>query len=118
MDIEYRFPQEFNWIGQTELWPVRDENWSRSKKDLFAKYKNWSQALAYQLYAIYHVDGMESDDYINYAMIGLLESIERFDPRFGISFKFFAKKRIKGGILNNIVKFSEKAQSTQTLQAL
>jgi RNA polymerase sigma factor for flagellar operon FliA len=57
------------------------------------------------------VEGVQVDDYINFSSIGLLEALERFDPSYGVSFKTYARSRIRGEVLNNITKFSEKAHS-------
>lgn len=43
-------------------------------------------------------------------MIGLLESIDRYDPAFGNRFETFASHRILGAILNGVETLSEKQQ--------
>jgi RNA polymerase sigma factor for flagellar operon FliA len=47
------------------------------------------------------------DDYLQYARIGLLESVERFDPSRGAPFHSFAFHRIRGAILNGLARESE-----------
>ncbi|MDD3919997.1 MAG: FliA/WhiG family RNA polymerase sigma factor [Eubacteriales bacterium] len=44
------------------------------------------------------------DDLIGYGVIGLIDSVDRFDPARGIRFESFAAKRIKGEIIDNIRK--------------
>jgi RNA polymerase sigma factor for flagellar operon FliA len=112
MDVKTIIANDFNWVGHTDIWPAKDETWPRSRNNLFKKYQQWGNAIAYQLFATYKVEGMESDDYIHFSSIGLLESLDRYDPTFGVSFKNFARVRLRGEIINNIVKFSERAQSS------
>jgi RNA polymerase sigma factor for flagellar operon FliA len=49
------------------------------------------------------------DDYLQYARIGLLESLERFDPDRGTPFRAFAFHRIRGAILNGLARESDLA---------
>lgn len=42
------------------------------------------------------------DDLIQVGMIGLLESIEKFDPKRGIKFKTYAEIRVRGAMLDDL----------------
>ena len=53
---------------------------------------------------------LEFADYVQFGMVGLLESIDRFDPTLGIKFETFASHRIQGAILNGVENLSEKQQ--------
>src|SRR5882724_11476906 len=46
-----------------------------------------------------HVD---QADLISYGMIGLIEAMERFDPRRQIRFETFAMQRIRGAIIDEL----------------
>ncbi len=46
--------------------------------------------------------GFELDDLIQAGMIGLLEAIERFDPKRGVKFKTFAEFRVRGAMLDEL----------------
>lgn len=46
--------------------------------------------------------GFELDDLIQAGMIGLLEAIERFDPKKGVKFKTFAEFRVRGAMLDEL----------------
>jgi RNA polymerase sigma factor FliA len=46
--------------------------------------------------------GFETDDLIQAGMIGLLETIERFDPQKGVKFKTFAEIRVRGAMLDEL----------------
>jgi RNA polymerase sigma factor for flagellar operon FliA len=60
------------------------------------------------LYAKRFDDSLEFDDYKNYGFIGLLEAKEKYDAAQGASFDTYAAYRIRGSILNGIVKSSER----------
>ncbi len=46
--------------------------------------------------------GFDLDDLIQSGMIGLLEAIERFDPKKGVKFKTFAEIRVRGAMLDEL----------------
>src|ERR1044071_6993303 len=46
-------------------------------------------------------------DYMQFATLGLIEAVQRFDPAVGVSFATFATPRIRGSILNNLEALSE-----------
>lgn len=50
---------------------------------------------------------VEFNDLLHYAMIGLIESLERYDPTEEASFPTFAQYRIQGAILNQLANQTE-----------
>lgn len=48
------------------------------------------------------LNGMDRDDLIGYGTIGLIESVDRFDPSRNSSFESFAILRIKGSIYDQL----------------
>ena len=109
MGVKLVNPCQINWVGQTFLWPTKDEHWPRKRQAIFALHRQWSQAVALKTYRTYYVSGLGRQDYIQYASIGLLESIDRYEPNRGVGFRSYAVKRIRGAILTNIAKFSEES---------
>ena len=51
-------------------------------------------------------DYFEAEDLIQIGMIGLIEANKNFDPSVGVSFDEYAKRRIKGAILDEVRKAS------------
>jgi RNA polymerase sigma factor for flagellar operon FliA len=51
-------------------------------------------------------DYFEAEDLIQIGMIGLIEASRNFDPSIGVSFDEYAKRRIKGAILDEVRKAS------------
>jgi len=64
--------------------------------------------LAAKAYARRTYPELEYPDYVQYASIGLIEAVDRFDNERGIAFEAFAAPRITGAILNGIEALSEK----------
>ena len=44
----------------------------------------------------------EFDDYMQYASLGLMECVDRYQPGLGASFKTYATTRMTGSILNGL----------------
>jgi RNA polymerase sigma factor for flagellar operon FliA len=61
---------------------------------------------------------IEFGDYLQYASVGLLEAMERFDPDRGAQFRTFAARRMHGAILNGIERLTEKQQQIAVRQRL
>lgn len=45
---------------------------------------------------------LEEDDVLNAGVLGLIQAIQRFDASRGVPFELYAKKRIKGAILDEL----------------
>jgi len=65
--------------------------------------------MAAMLYAARADNSVEFDDYLQYARIGLLEAIDRYDPAREAGFATFASYRVRGAILNGISQSTELA---------
>lgn len=56
-----------------------------------------------------HAD-VEFDDYLQLARLGLMESVDRYEPGRGAQFKTYVAHRIRGALLNGLEKATEKSQ--------
>jgi RNA polymerase sigma factor for flagellar operon FliA len=70
----------------------------------------FARVIAGKVYAGRHHDEFEFDEYLQFAVVGLMESIDRFDPDRGAHFGTYAGRRIIGAILSGLEKLSEKQQ--------
>ncbi len=85
----------------------------RSDKDrdrLVESYSPYANIIAAKLYANRQTDEIEFEEFRQYALVGLIEAIDRYDPERGASFKTYAGYRIKGAVLDGIEKYCEKQQ--------
>jgi len=73
-------------------------------------YIGYARALAAKSYARRYSDEFEFSEYFQFAAIGLLEAVERFDPDHAVGFPTFATSRINGAILDGIERLSERQQ--------
>lgn len=81
-----------------------------ARLELIALYQPYAQALAAKCYARRIHNAFEFDEYLQFATVGMLEAMERFDPSHGAPFKSFATKRIVGAILDGLQTLSEQQQ--------
>jgi RNA polymerase sigma factor for flagellar operon FliA len=78
-----------------------------AREQLVAAYAGFARMMAAKVYARRTVDAMEFADYLQYATVGLIESIDRFDPDRGFLFESFAAIRITGAMLTGVESASE-----------
>lgn len=76
---------------------------------LVGHYLPLARIVAARLYSARLDNSVPFDDYLQYARIGLLEAIDRYDPNREASFETFSTYRIRGAILNGLGKESEVA---------
>ncbi len=92
------------------LWRRLQEGDRSAREALVDHYAPFAQILAAKVYGGRHHDELAFAEYAQFAMVGLLESVDRFDPARGVKFKTFAGKRIIGSVLNGLENLSEKQQ--------
>jgi len=93
------------------LWACwRAQGDAAARDALIRHYLPYARMMAAGLYGRRTTDDVEFDDYLQLARIGLIESVDRFDPAQGNQFNSFASKRVQGSILNGLARFTEKNQ--------
>lgn len=93
------------WVAQRSQ-AVRDE--------IAAAYGELVRILAAKAYRLRFSEELEYADYLQFGMVGLLESIDRFEPERGFKFETFATPRVQGAILNGVESLSEKQRQIAT----
>lgn len=92
-----------------QLWAEFAESRSDSARaGLIELYLPFSTRMARILFARRGGLEVEFDDYLQQARTGMIEAIDRYDPRRGISFEVYAATRIRGSVLNSLASMSEK----------
>ncbi|MDZ4298817.1 MAG: sigma-70 family RNA polymerase sigma factor [Moraxellaceae bacterium] len=69
---------------------------------LFFYYCQWSRTLAGFLFSRYPHPLADWNDYVSFASLGLLQAIDRFDPKRMVKFKTYAESLIKGAVLKGL----------------
>lgn len=100
---------------EAALWTrFRSGNDPATREQLIEYYLATAQKVAAAIYANRFDNTVEFGDYLQYARIGLIEAIDRYDPTREAGFATFATYRIRGAILNGIERLTE--ISTQKAQ--
>ena len=90
------------------LWRrVRGEGLAGLRTQMIEHYLPFARSVATRVYRRSTADGIAFDDYLQWARVGLVESIDRFDSRRGIVFEAYAVHRIRGAILNGLASATE-----------
>lgn len=105
--------------GEAALWQrLRASADAGAREQLLALHMPYARVVAATYYARRYHDEIEFGDYLQYASIGLLEALERFDPGRGAQFRTFAARRMHGAILSGIERLTEKQQQISARQRL
>ena len=101
------------------LWrQFRESGDAAARERLLELHLGYARVVASVYYARRFHDEIEYADYLQYASLGLLEALQRFDPGRGVQFRTFAARRMHGAILNGLERFTEKQQQIAARQRL
>jgi RNA polymerase sigma factor for flagellar operon FliA len=101
------------------LWQqLRNQRDANARERLLELHLGYARIVAGAYYARRFHDEIEYADYLQYASVGLLEALDRFDPARGVQFRTFAARRMHGAILNGLERFTEKQQQIAARQRL
>jgi RNA polymerase sigma factor for flagellar operon FliA len=78
-----------------------------TRERLIGRYTGLARTIAATLYGTRSDDTVSFDDYLQYARVGLIESIDRYDSLRGTSFEAYSSYRIRGAILNGLSRETE-----------
>lgn len=105
--------------GEPALW----QQWigggdASAREQLLGLHMPYARVVAASYYARRFSDDVEFGDYLQYASVGLLEAMDRYDPARGVQFRTFAARRMHGAILNGLQRLTEKHQQIAARQRL
>ena len=93
----------------TLLWSaLRLNNDSTVREKIIDFYHPFARMMAAKAYAKRTTEQLEFLDFLQYALVGLIEAIDRFEHDRDIKFETFASTRINGAILKGIETSSDK----------
>lgn len=96
---------------EAALWQRWRAGRDEAARDLLAtKYLSYARALAAKCYSRRVHNEFEFDEYFHFAVVGMMEALDRYDPDRGALFKTYATTRINGAILNGLNGLSERQQ--------
>ena len=77
------------------------------RDQLIASYLSFTRNLAVRSYRMRADDSVSFDDYLQYARVGLIEALDRYDLSRGTSFESYSSHRIRGSILSGLSRDTE-----------
>jgi RNA polymerase sigma factor for flagellar operon FliA len=96
---------------EKDLWrSLRERGDMLARQQLLDHYLALARTIAAQLYSQRADNDAAFEDYRQFAYVGLIESVDRYDFSSEASFNTFASYRIRGSILNGIQKLSERKE--------
>jgi RNA polymerase sigma factor FliA len=90
------------------LWNSARDGDSIARARLIESYLHYARIIAAKLYSGRIDSDLEFTEYLQFATVGLIEAIDRFDPTKDVQFKTFAGFRIHGAVMSGIEHLSEK----------
>ena len=82
---------------------------AQTRLQLIERYMPLAKIIAARMYGLRIDRSLAFDDYLQYARVGLMESVDRYDLSRGVSFESYATHRIRGAVLNGLGRESEAA---------
>jgi len=79
----------------------RAKSYSQKRQELIVKYTPLIKYIANRI-AIRLPSHIDIEDIVNTGVLGLMDAIEKFDPKRGVKFETYAEFRIKGAILDEL----------------
>ena len=90
------------------LWQaLRELGDPSAREQLIIRYSDFARMIAAKLYGTRRDDTVPFIDYLQYAQVGLIEALDRFDGSLGASFESYSSHRIRGSILNGLSRQTE-----------
>ncbi|MFT4925211.1 MAG: RNA polymerase sigma factor for flagellar operon FliA [Phenylobacterium sp.] len=78
-----------------------------SRDQLFGHYQRWAEFEAVRLYRQLSINGLELQEYQQWAFEGMLKAIEGFSLTHNVTFKSYAVHRVRGAIFSALPHISE-----------
>lgn len=104
-------PQGTDDLNEDSLWdPKRGPLDCDARTALIDQYSSLVKTVSATLYSRRYDDEVEFDEYYQFGMVGLVESVDRYEPGQGALFETFATYRIRGAILNGLEKMTERRE--------
>ncbi len=101
-------------VPDSELWiALREQGSQEAREALFMRHLPFARREANRTLRLHGIVQVELADIFQSACVGLMQSIDRFDPQKGAAFTTYAAYRIQGAVLNSLETYSEVQQQIQ-----
>jgi RNA polymerase sigma factor for flagellar operon FliA len=118
-DVHSDLALKMSGSSESALWQrLRATGDAVAKSQLLDLHLPYARVVAAVYYSRRYHNEIEFDDYLQYASLGMLEALERYDPGRGVQFRTFAARRMHGSILNGLERLTEKQQQIAARQRL
>jgi RNA polymerase sigma factor for flagellar operon FliA len=105
--------------SEAALWQrLRVSGDAAAREQLLSLHLPYARIVAATYYAKRYSNEVEFEDFLQYASVGMLEALDRYDPARGVQFRTFAARRMHGSILNGIERLTERQQQIAARQRL
>ena len=88
----------------------RDQHDAQAREELIMRYLPYARSVAGGLYRQHVHHEVELQDYVQWATLGLIEALDRYDPARGALFTTYAHARMQGAIRNGLEHISERQE--------
>lgn len=106
-------------VHESALWQrLRNAGDAPAREQLLDLHMPYARVVAASYFSRRFNEEIEFGDYLQYASLGLLEAMERYDPGRGVQFRTFAARRMHGAILSGIERLTEKQQQIAARQRM
>jgi len=96
---------------EAQLWQrVRSHDDAHARAALIEMHRPFARMVAATYFGRRIDDDIEFDEYHQWALLGMIESVDRFDASRGVAFRTFASRRMHGCILDGLERATEKQQ--------
>lgn len=103
---------------EASLWRRFKSGDDSARNALFERYHHIATKIARSQFRIRQGLGLEPNDFEHFAVAGLLEAMDNFDPGLGAKFSSFASYRIKGSISDGLRRATEKNTQSEIRRKL
>jgi len=101
-------------VAESALWDSAKKGDPQARERLIEGYLDYARIIAAKLYSRRIDSDLEFAEYLQFATVGLIEAVDRFDPTKNIQFKTFAGLRVHGAVLSGLEQLSEKRVQIST----
>jgi RNA polymerase sigma factor for flagellar operon FliA len=87
---------------ESDLWTRLRAGDALARDALVMRHAPWSRLVARDVFVRIRGYAISWQDCTQNAMVGLLESVDRYEPGRGVAFRTFARQRVRGAVFNGL----------------